>query len=1047
MPELRDYQVEARDKLLQWSNSNPAIAHTLVAPMSAGKCLGYNTPVIKYDGSVIPVQDLQVGDSLMSPTGTKETITSLARGRETMYRVIPKGHAGFDEWTCNESHILSLVVWNKGIGASTGGSKRAIINGITYGLGDIVNISVKDYLALIENRSSYKEYLKLYRVYVDRFEHSKTETDLPIPAYCLGVWLGDGVHNNGSCNKLTLNNTNKVVVGTHFERELQLAFSGVTVMQRPYADTNACDWIVLDSTRSSRNRSEYRSALASCFNMKFLPERSGDWEVYIPEKYKTADYDTRLKLLAGLLDADGYYATSSFELTTTSERLAKDIQFVARSLGFLCSIQERLVTGFGKLCLCYRLRIGGNGLESIPVKRFNVQPRIAKETKNYNVNSFKLENIGEGDYYGFELDGTRLFLLGDFSVTHNTAISCNAVDHLVQQGKRVWILMDREELIDQWQNELKRFAPNLQSYGRDVGVIMGSSTPMLHRPVQVVMVQTLGRRLDKIPDKYKPDVIAIDEAHCNAFQRVATQLKQRWQNCVQINLTATPVRHGKSPVQYADIFPKETWHVVKTARQMIAAGLWKTPIWKSASDDLAEKTTIRFTGMKETGGDYDDTDQAAVMMDLLPHHLKEWQALGGDKHHCVFFCVNVEHSMQTVKALQALGRKAIAITGESNKLERKRAIEAFKKGEVNDLVNCQCLTTGFDAPIASCAVWLRKTLSTGLFQQMIGRVLRLYDGITEALMLDLAGNLGHHPLPETLDWLDFDPCMRLFRDPKLVMCQQCNHRHDAIPVPLHPSDRRTTWLTGQACFKDGLEISFNTPITCHSCKYPVYADTETLAAYGLWQKSCRAAKMAGKKQMPTYDRATAGVSIGVSSEKCQTPLTIEILYDLGIWRLSEGGEKPETPIKDRSDEYRELRIRISKRLEEKDLIDLRFELLNERQRKFLIGSHTATLKAIPDHTDRYRAAIGVAYVSNRSIVWAYPYWGDNGAIPKAETAKAFKSIWSGNPDTYKMLENWLIDWQEKHKESGSMKKYGTVTTALKILQGLSIESEQTLDVA
>lgn len=624
-----------------------------------------------------------------------------------------------------------------------------------------------------------------------------------------------------------------------------------------------------------------------------------------------------------------------------------------------------------------------------------------------------------------------------------SAIAAAAIGKLVEQGKRVWICVNREELVEQWQNELKRFAPNLQSYGRDVGVIMGSVTPMLHRPVQVVMVQTLGRRLKDIKDKYTPDVCFLDESHETAFQRVATQLKQRWSNCVQINLTATPVRHGKSPVQYADLFPKSTWHTVKTAREMIHEGLWKRPIWRSASDALAERTTLRFSGMKEVGGDYDDTSQATVMIDLLPEHMKDWQQLGGDRHSCVFFCVNVEHTTKTVEALRGLGRKAIAITGESNKLERKRAIEAFKRGEINDLVNCQCLTTGFDAPIASCAVWLRKTLSTGLFQQMIGRVLRKFDGVTEALMLDLAGNLSTHDFPENVDWESFNPCLRLFRDPKLVMCLHCNHRHDAIPVPLHPSDRKTTWLTGQACFKDGLEISLKTVITCHGCSQPVYADLETLAAYALWQKSCRAAKMAGKKQMPTYDLATAGIAIGISDAKNVAPLTIEILYDLGVWRLSEGGEKPDKPIKDRSDEYREMLVRISANFTNKEIIDLRFQMLNARQQKFILGCHAARLKEIDNHADRYRAAIASSYCNNRSFVWAYQYWGEaNGAIPKNEIQKAFRSIWAGNPDTFVLLEQWLEHWSTKHRDDGQMKKYGTVRDALKLLQSLSLDDDK-----
>ncbi len=617
-----------------------------------------------------------------------------------------------------------------------------------------------------------------------------------------------------------------------------------------------------------------------------------------------------------------------------------------------------------------------------------------------------------------------------------TLLSGATIDVLVQQGKRVWVVVNREELVDQWKNELSRIATSLKSHSRDVGIIMGGVLPAMYRPVQLVMVQTLTQRLKTIADKHKPDVIFYDEAHETRFQRIANKLKQRWPDVHEILLTATPVRHGKSPVQYSDLFSKDTWHVVKTAREMIGMGRWKTPIWKSASDELAESTAIRFTGMKQSGGDYDDTSQAQVMMDLLPGHLADWKKYGGDKHHCVWFVVNVEHAHKVVKALQGLGRRAIAITGQSNKKERRDAIEAFKNGEIDDLVNCQCLTTGFDAPIASCAVWLRRTLSVGLFNQMAGRVLRKFDGITKALMLDLAGNLAIHPFPELMDWMEFDPCQRMFRDPNTVMCRSCGYRHDAIPTPIHPTDRKIGWLTGMACFKDGLEISLKSIISCHDCNSPVYADPEKLKIYGDWLKSCVVAKVSGKKP-PQFSGTSAGISIGIADDT-KTPLTPELLYETGVWRLTEGGEKPEKTIKDRSQEYRDLRVRLAKNFEQKELCDLRFTMLNQRQQQFLLGCNVASLKAITDNAGRYRTAIAYAYINDKSPVWAFPYWDKAyGAINKSEISKALTSIWAGNPETFALLEQWL----ERHIEiAPDHKKRGIVQSFLTLLNGLSIRS-------
>ena len=77
----------------------------LEVPCGRGKCLGINTPIIMYDGSIKMVQDIVVGDVLMGDDSTPRNVMSLARGREQMYKIVPdKG----EPYVVNESHILSL---------------------------------------------------------------------------------------------------------------------------------------------------------------------------------------------------------------------------------------------------------------------------------------------------------------------------------------------------------------------------------------------------------------------------------------------------------------------------------------------------------------------------------------------------------------------------------------------------------------------------------------------------------------------------------------------------------------------------------------------------------------------------------------------------------------------------------------------------------------------------------------------------------------------------------------------------------------------------
>ncbi len=134
--ELRDYQNEIIDVYIKHADrpihslkpeySGEAVfggGAILEVPCGRGKCLAKNTEVLMYDGRLLPVQDIQVGDYLMGDDCTPRLVKTLARGRETMYRV--RDAIWGASYVVNESHILSL----KHIGS-----------------GDTVDISVRDYL-------------------------------------------------------------------------------------------------------------------------------------------------------------------------------------------------------------------------------------------------------------------------------------------------------------------------------------------------------------------------------------------------------------------------------------------------------------------------------------------------------------------------------------------------------------------------------------------------------------------------------------------------------------------------------------------------------------------------------------------------------------------------------------------------------------------------------------------------------------------------------------------------------------------------------------
>ena len=100
---LRPYQKDLVNGIrASWKKGNRHVIMQL--PTGGGKCLGVNTPVLMYDGTIKMVQNIKVGDMIMGDDSTPRKILSTCTGKETLYRITPiKG----DSWVCNESHILS----------------------------------------------------------------------------------------------------------------------------------------------------------------------------------------------------------------------------------------------------------------------------------------------------------------------------------------------------------------------------------------------------------------------------------------------------------------------------------------------------------------------------------------------------------------------------------------------------------------------------------------------------------------------------------------------------------------------------------------------------------------------------------------------------------------------------------------------------------------------------------------------------------------------------------------------------------------------------
>jgi len=447
-----DYQIKA---LRQVEKHGAGIIRVATG---GGKCLGKDTPVLMFDGTVKMVQDVEIGDQLMGPDSKPRLVLSTCKGRAPLYRVTPtKG----DSYVVNDAHILSLKKTSRGYrGRNRDGEK--------YPKGEIVNINVEDYLA---ETKTFRHIHKGWRTGVD-FE---PRDPLLIDPYFVGLLLGDGSIGAG----VSLTTADPEIVA---EIEHQAKKWNLKVMAYDKArSNNAAKSYHLTAGRTGGKANPLTHALRLV--------GLGAGEKFIPHIYKTASRQERLELLAGIIDTDGYYDGKGFYVTLKSERLLDDVIFVARSLGF--AAYKRAVTkkchNTGAEGTYYSTVISGH-LDEVPVRleRRKAAPRAQK--KDHLVTGLTVEPIGEGDYYGFEIDGDHLFLLGDFTVTHNTKIA----KLIMARYKRMTLFLTTRGIL------LYQMDDRLKEIGLNTGQI-GDGELKFVRGVNLGMVQTLVQALE-VPD-------------------------------------------------------------------------------------------------------------------------------------------------------------------------------------------------------------------------------------------------------------------------------------------------------------------------------------------------------------------------------------------------------------------------------------------------------------------------------------------------------------------------------------------------------------------
>ena len=320
---------------------------------------------------------------------------------------------------------------------------------------------------------------------------------------------------------------------------------------------------------------------------------------------------------------------------------------------------------------------------------------------------------------------------------------------------RVLVLAHVKELVEQ--NHAK-----YEGYGLK-GAIFSAGLGRKETDQQVVFasVQSVVRNLDAF--KHQFSLLIIDECHrvpdekSSSYQKVITHLTESNPGIKVLGLTATPYRlgmgwiyqyHTRGQVRTEDsrffrdcIFELPIRYLLDE-QFLTPARMMDAPILSYDFSQLKPASTGRY---KEAELDM-VIDKAKRATPQIVEQIKQYAE---NRQGVMIFAATVRHA-QEIYTLLPIDETAIVI-GDTPTPERDAIIQAFKNRQIKFLVNVSVLTTGFDAPHVDLIAILRPTESVSLYQQIVGRGLRLSEGKTECLVLDYAGNSYDLYQPEVGD--------------------------------------------------------------------------------------------------------------------------------------------------------------------------------------------------------------------------------------------------------------------------------------------------------
>lgn len=625
-------------------------------------CHAKGQKILMYDGTLKKVEEVIVGDQLMGPDSKPRNVLQICRGRQTMVRIVPvKG----EPFVVNLDHILSLKRTNEGDNSKDG---------------EIVNIRVRDYLA---KSTTFKHLHKLYRTSVQM-----PEEDLPVDEYWLGTWLGDGEKGSVAIYTPDAEIKNFWIRMAHLE--------GLTYNVVKH---EGCERVSLIKKEGKHNTLKNKLRSLNLINNK-----------HIPLLYKKGSIRQRLRMIAGLIDTDGSLSNGGYDWISVSEEMANDMAFLCRSVGLAAYVSKHYKTcQTGNGGWYFRVSISGD-CSIIPCKVARKRALKRKQKKSVLVTGFTVEYLPEDDYYGFTLDTDHLYLLNDFTVTHNTGKTLTIARMIWELGVKTLVITPNKSITDNMVDTL------VKHFGK--GKVSKLSTKMTKtNDINVCNIQAL---IKMNPELFNDlDCVIIDEFHHASAATYQEVNEKHLRNCYyRIGMTATNFRNDGSDLALEAVLSEVLYEY--TIKQAIADGFLIRPKFHIEETSLEARSTYQ-KEYKE--GIVENEERNDLIAQIAEHHAAD---------SVIILVQQIEHG----EKLKDMIPSATFLHGDEKDSVRVNVMNDYRKGKIKCLIGTSVIGEGVDLPRASILILAGGGKAKSAVMQNVGRVLRPFEGKTTAIVYD-----------------------------------------------------------------------------------------------------------------------------------------------------------------------------------------------------------------------------------------------------------------------------------------------------------------------